>query len=282
MKNIIQLTSENFQQVLGGAGDTVIALQFWSQSSPESVEQQQHLQVIAKDFPEHFVLATLDCDEQRGLASQLAQQVGLQALPTILLLKNGAPLDMLPGAIEAATLYQAITQHLPAQADLIKDEIQAALVDERYNDAFIAAKKAFEIAADDIQITVFYIHSAIKLGKLELAQDLIAHLPADNENRNLLEAELEAALSAQESPEIKALEDKIALTPDNLSLYSELAVLYHSAGQHQKALETLFYILSKDLAFQDCRKQYLDWIAQLPQGDEVAQTYRRKLYSILY
>lgn len=282
MKNIVQLTSENFQQVLGASDDVLIALQFWSQSSPESIEQQQHLHSIATEYPEHFILATLDCDQQRTLASQLAQQVGLQALPTVLLLKNGAPLDMLPGAIEQQALVTAITSHLPAQAELIKQDIQTALVEERYNDAFMLSKKGYELALNDQQILAFYIHSAIKLGKIDLARELLAQLPSDDENLVALNAELESAISAQESPEIKALEEKLAITPDNLTLQNELAVLYHQAGQHQKALESLFFILSKDLSFQECRKQYLEWIAELPSGDEIAQKYRRKLYSILY
>ena len=53
-------------------------------------------------------------------------------------------------------------------------------------------------------------------------------------------------------------------------------------GRKEEALETLFSVLQKDLAFGDARKMFLDVIATLPDGDELAGKYRRKLYSILY
>ena len=52
------------------------------------------------------------------MASQLAQQVGLQTLPTLVLLKDSAPVDVLAGAQTESQVRDALSKHLPAQYTL--------------------------------------------------------------------------------------------------------------------------------------------------------------------
>ena len=89
---------------------------------------------------------------------------------------------------------------------------------------------------------------------------------------------------AARSPEIEALEQQLAVDPDNLDLRHQLALQYTNSGQFREAMEQLIGILRLDLNHADgaTKKLLLDTIFSLGKGDPLAAEYQRKLYSLLY
>ncbi|KKL52123.1 hypothetical protein LCGC14_2288650, partial [marine sediment metagenome] len=99
MNNMVNVNPQNLQQVLGETSQQkLVLLSFYSAQSPECQSQAAILEKIASQYGEHLLVATLDCDIEQQLAAQLAQQIGLQTLPTLVFLKDSAPVDMLAGA----------------------------------------------------------------------------------------------------------------------------------------------------------------------------------------
>jgi putative thioredoxin len=99
-----------------------------------------------------------------------------------------------------------------------------------------------------------------------------------------LRARLEIKRQAARSPEIEALEQRLAVTPDDLDLRAQLAARYTNGGQFREAMECLIDILRRDRNHGEgaTRKLLLDTIASLGKGDPLAVEYQRKLYSLLY
>jgi putative thioredoxin len=99
-----------------------------------------------------------------------------------------------------------------------------------------------------------------------------------------LRALLDIKRQAAKSPEIEALEQRLADAPDDLDVRHQLAVQYSNAGQFKEAMDYLVEILQRDLQHGDgaTRKLLLDTIASLGKGDPLAAQYQRKLYSLLY
>lgn len=285
MSNQIQLNAQNIQQVLGETSQqTLVALSFYSAQSPECQEQARILETLAQQYSQHLVVATLDCDQQQALASQLAQQIGLQALPTLVLLKDGAPVDMLPGAQSEEQIKEALSKHLPQPQDLLLQQAKAALADENLNEAFSFAKQAYDIDSNNARIKLVMADICIQIHKLDDARALIETIGLADQDAyfNNIKAKLELAEQAQDSPEIQALQKQVEQDPENLEAKVKLSVALNEAGRKDEALATLFSVLQKDLNFGDAKKFYLDVIATLPDGDALAAKYRRKLYSILY
>ncbi|WP_105199743.1 MULTISPECIES: tetratricopeptide repeat protein [unclassified Pseudoalteromonas] len=285
MTNQIQLTAENIQQVLGQTSeDNIVALSFYSAQSHECQEQARILDGLAQQYQQHLIVATLDCDLQQALASQLAQQIGLQTLPTLVLLKGGAPVDMLPGAQSEQQIKEALQKHLPQPEDALLQQAKAALAADNLNDAFKYAKQAYEIDPQNARIKLVLTDICIQIHKLDDAKALLDTIALADQDAyyNNIKAKLEQAEQAQDSPEIRLLQQEIEQQGDNLELKVKLAVAFNDAGRKAEALETLFLVLKKDLNFADAKKFYLDIIASLPEGDALAAASRRKLYSILY
>ncbi|MEM0513834.1 tetratricopeptide repeat protein [Pseudoalteromonas sp. YIC-827] len=285
MTNQIQLTAENIQQVLGQTSeDNIVALSFYSAQSHECQEQARILDGLAQQYQQHLIVATLDCDVQQALASQLAQQIGLQTLPTLVLLKGGAPVDMLPGAQSEQQIKEALQKHLPQPEDALLQQAKAALAADNLNDAFKYAKQAYEIDPQNARIKLVLTDICIQIHKLDDAKALLDTIALADQDAyyNNIKAKLEQAEQAQDSPEIRSLQQEIEQQGDNLELKVKLAVAFNEAGRKAESLEALFLVLQKDLNFADAKKLYLDIIASLPEGDALAAASRRKLYSILY
>ncbi|GAP75190.1 thioredoxin domain-containing protein EC-YbbN [Pseudoalteromonas sp. SW0106-04] len=285
MTNQIQLTAENIQQVLGDTSqEKLVVLSFYSAQSPECQEQASILQGIAQQYQQHLVVATLDCDTQQALAGQLAQQIGLQALPTLVLLKEGAPVDMLPGPQSEVQIKEALQKHLPQPQDMLLQQAKDALMVQNHNEAFKLAKQAYDIDSNNSRIKLVLADICIQIHKLDDAKALLETIGLVEQDAyyNNIKAKLELAEQAQDSPEIQALQQTVDDEPENLEAKVNLAVALNEAGKKEDALATLFKVLNKDLNFGDAKKSYLDIIASLPEGDALAAQYRRKLYSILY
>ena len=226
----------------------------------------------------------MDCDIEQQLAAQLAQQIGLQTLPTLVFLKDSAPVDMLAGAQTEQQVRDVLAKHLPAQHELLLEQAKQALIAQDLNSAFNYAKQAYELDTTNARIKLVLADICIQIHKLDDAQALLASV-AENERDAYftnIQAKCEQALLAQESPEIKALQSQVEKYPNDLEIQAELADALNQAGRKEEALELLFNILKKDLNFAQAKPTFLEVIASLPDGDSLAAKYRRKLYSILY
>ncbi|MEH6396527.1 tetratricopeptide repeat protein [Pseudoalteromonas sp.] len=285
MNNMVNVNPQNLQQVLGETSQQkLVLLSFFSAQSPECQSQAAILEKIASQYGEHLLVATLDCDIEQQLAAQLAQQIGLQTLPTLVFLKDSAPVDMLPGAQTEQQIRDVLAKHLPAQHELLLEQAKQALIAQDLNSAFSYAKQAYELDTTNARIKLVLADICIQIHKLDDAQALLATV-AENERDAYftnIQAKCEQALLAQESPQIKSLQSQVEKYPNDLELQAELADALNQAGRKEEALELLFNILKKDLNFAQAKPTFLEVIASLPDGDSLAAKYRRKLYSILY
>ncbi|MEI8652162.1 tetratricopeptide repeat protein [Pseudoalteromonas sp. Hal273] len=285
MSNIVSINAQNLQQVLGETSQQkLVLLNFFSPQSPDCIGQAAILDKVAAEYASYIVVANLDCDAEQALASQLAQQVGLQTLPTLVLLKDSAPVDLLAGVQSEAQIREALAKHLPAQQDLLLEQAKQALLKSDLNAAFNYAKQAYEMDSGNARIKLVLADICIQIHKVDEAQALINTIDAQEQDAyfNNIKAKCEAALEAKDSPEIKEKQQQVEKYPNDLELKEELSILLNEAGRKEEALDVLFTVLQKDLNFNEAKPSFLAIIASLPDGDALAAKYRRKLYSILY
>jgi putative thioredoxin len=285
MSNIVSLNAQNLQQVLGETSQQkLVLLNFFSPQSPECIAQSAVLDKLAAQYTDYIVVANLDCDAEQALAAQLAQQVGLQTLPTLVLLKDSAPVDVLAGVQTDTQIREALAKHLPAQQDLLLEQAKQALLKSDLNAAFNYAKQAYEIDSTNARIKLVLADICIQIHKADEAMALLNTIDVGEQDAyfNNIKAKCEAALEAKDSPEIKVKQDEVEKYPNDLALKEELSTLLNDAGRKEEALEVLFTVLRKDLNFNEAKANFLAIIAALPDGDVLAAKYRRKLYSILY
>ena len=139
--NTVVITLENFQQVIvEGSKSTLVLVDFWAEQVPESIELRDKLVAKVCPFPEHMVMATVDCQTEQ----QIAQQFGIQCLPTAVLVKDGQPIDGLTGPQTDESIQEFLDKHLPKPQDTLLVQAKCELDEGNVNAAFTFITQAYQ------------------------------------------------------------------------------------------------------------------------------------------
>lgn len=280
---MIAITLENFQQVvLDESKNKLVLVAFWAQQISESCELKDKLAAKVAPFTEQIVMATVDCQTEQ----QIAQQFGIQGLPTAILVKDGQPIDGISGPQTDEAIATFLDKHLPKAEDTLLAQAQSALAENNLSDALASITNAYQLDAQRADIKLVLIDVYIQTGKIQDAQallDSIMMVDQDSYYQALL-AKLELASQAANSPEIKALETELEKKPNDIEIQHQLAAQYSQVNRYEDALKMLFRLVQAGEAqTKDKSKDlFLDVLKALPEGDALATKYRRKLYTLLY
>ena len=279
--NGIEITLDNFQQVILDESKTKLVLvDFWAAQVPESIELKDKLAAGLQGFEDHIIYATVDCQTQQ----QIAQQFGIQSLPTAILVKDGQPLDGLTGPQPDEAIHSFLAKHLPKQEDLLLAQAQLLVTENKVNDAFSVISQAHQLDNQRADIKLLLADVYLQLGKTTEADALLTTILMVDQDSNYhaLIAKLELANQAADSPEIKSLEAQLKNDSDNVELQHQLVAQYSQVNRHEEALVLLFRLMQKNSSDAVSKDLYLDVLKALPEGDPLANKYRRKLYTLMY
>lgn len=281
MQNIVDINLENFQQIiLQESQQKFILIDFWANNCEPCDELSPILSRISAEYPNEMILARVNCDEQ----PQIASQFGIRSLPTVMLVKDGQPVDGFAGPQPEPQIREMLEKHLPKAEDGLFDQAVQLVNQGDYQQAFPLIKQAYELNEQRADIKLVYADCSVETGNVELAKQLTATITMVDQDSyfQAIQGKIELAEQAAESPEITALQQALANDPDNMQLKVDLAIQLHQAHQNEEALSLLFSVLKQDLNFADARKVTLDMINALVDGDPLKSQYRRKIYSLLY
>lgn len=281
MQNSVDITIENFQQViLQESATKLVMVEFWAQGYEPSEQLAPVLQAIASKQGENLLHARVDCQAQPDITAQF----GVQNLPTVMLIKDGQPVDGFAGVESEANVQAMLDKHLPKPQDELFAQAIAMAEQANYQEAFTLVKQAFDLDPNRADIKLLLADCQVEVGQVNQAKEILATIglvDQDGYYRAIL-GKIELAEQAAESPEIIALQQALESDPDNLDLKVKLAVQLRQANQIEEALGLMHSVLLKDLNFEDAKKLMLDMINALPDGEPLKSQYRRKVYSLLY
>ncbi|RLQ23633.1 thioredoxin [Seongchinamella sediminis] len=259
-----------------------VVVDFWADWCEPCKVLMPVLEKIATEYAGAFLLAKVNADEQ----GMITQQFGVRSLPTVMVIKDGQPVDGFAGAQSEQEVRAMLGKYLPKPWDGLLQLAREAMDEGDFARALTPLRQAWEESGQLHEITLPYAQALIECMRLDEAQSLLDGVRMADQDAayEQLRAQLEIKREAARSPEIEALEKQLAEDPENLDLMHQLAVQFTNAGQFRDAMEYLVTILRKDLDHGDgaTKKALLDSIASLGKGDPLAAEYQRKLYSLLY
>ena len=259
-----------------------VVVDFWADWCEPCKVLMPLLEKIATEYQGAFLLAKVNADDQQNIA----QQFGVRSLPTVMVIKDGQPVDGFTGAQPETAVRQMLEKFLPAPWDGLLQLANESMQNGDFAAALTPLRQAWEESGRQHEISIAYAHCLIESMRMDEAQAVLDTIMlADHDAAyEQLVAQLEIKREAAKSPEIDALEQQLAADPDNHDVRARLAIQYTNAGRFRDALENLITILQQDLNHADggTKKVLLDTIASLGKGDPLAAEYQRKLYSMLY
>jgi putative thioredoxin len=281
--HIVTIDETNAQQYLVEESmHRPVVVDFWADWCEPCKTLMPLLEKLAEEYQGQFLLAKVNADEQQGIA----QQLGVKSLPTVMVIKEGQPVDGFVGAQPESQIREILDKYLPKPWDGLLQQAQELMAGGDADSALPLLRQAYDDSSHQHDITLAFAQVLIDLKRLDEAEKVLSEVRMADQDAGWeqLQAQLHLQRDAAKSPEIEALEKQIAADPDNFDLRHQLAVQYSTAAMHKEAMETLIAILQvdKDHADGAVRKSLLDIIATLGKGDPLAVEFQRKLFGLMY
>lgn len=281
--NIVEVNESNAQSLLiDESHKRPVVVDFWAEWCGPCRQLMPVLEKLANEFAGAFLLAKVNADEQQMLAGQL----GVRSLPTVMVIKEGQPVDGFAGAQPESVVREMLAKHLPAPWEATAAEATQLLEVGDAAAAIGMLRPAWEESGRDKTLTLLYARALLAANRCDDAEAVLADIKMvdqDAEYEQLM-AQIELSREAAKSPEIEALEQQLAADEGNFEVRVKLAVQLSQAGQYRDALEHLLTVIraDRDYGNGEAKRLYLDTIATIGKGDPLAAEYQRKLFSLLY
>src|SRR5690606_10081834 len=277
------ITIENAQELLiEESFKRPVLVDFWADWCAPCKVLMPILEKLAKEYEGAFLLAKVNADTENMIAGQF----GVRSLPTVMLIKDGQPVDGFVGAKSEAEVRELLAKHLPKPWEAALTQAQALLDANDRQGALPLLRQAYEESAQTPPVACLLAQQLVELNRTDEAEVILKKIKMADQDAfyEQVTAQLQLKQQAAKTPEMTALEDAYAQQPENLQLAYELALQMHQESLHRPALQLLLQILQKDRNFNEgaARKTMTDIIASLGKGDPLAVEFQRKLFTLLY
>ena len=281
--HIVNVDESNAQQLLiDESFKRPVVVDFWADWCAPCKQLMPILEKLANEYAGAFLLAKVNADEQQMLAGQL----GVRSLPTVMVIKDGQPIDGFAGAQPESAVREVLEKHLPSPYLAKLEAVRQLLADGDTAAAITALRPLWEEASRPLEMTLLLAQAYVDGNRCDDAEQVLANVKMVDQNAayEQIAAQIELKREAAKSPELEALEAALAADGANHDVRVKLAVQLSQTGAFRDALEHLLTVLRADRDFGngEAKRLYLDTIATIGKADPLAAEYQRKLFSLLY
>ena len=281
--NVVDIDQHNAQQYLiDESFNRPVVVDFWADWCAPCKQLMPLLEKLADEYAGAFLLVKINADEQQGIS----QQLGVRSLPTVMVFKDGQPVDGFTGAQPETAVREMLQKHLPSPWDAKIAEATELMDQGDTSGALALLRSAWEESNKLLEITLAYAGALVEGNRLDEAEKVLNEVRSVDRDalHEQLMAQIELKREAGKSPEIEELESELASDESNHSVRVKLAVQLTTGAHYRDALEHLLVVLRADRDWNngEAKRLYLDTIASIGKGDPLAAEYQRKLFSILY
>jgi putative thioredoxin len=293
---MIDITVENFEQeVIAASMSQPVLVDFWAPWCGPCKAIGPVLEKLEEEYGGAFKLAKINSDEEQ----QLAGAFGIRSIPTVVLLKNGQPVDGFMGALPEGKVREFLDKHVQA----LEAEEEEELPPEEPGAADPAAQLeklqhavATDPANDDARFD--YVKALLLEGReadARRAFEPVAGKAGVSRRIDALARWLDALDFARGHASPAEFDAKIAANRRDFQARFDRARLLVAQQRWTAAMDELLEILMRDKSWSEdlARKSYIAILeiieppkpkvaeGQIPPDDPTVATYRRRLSSVV-
>jgi len=166
---IFDVTSANFEQlVLENSFHKPVLVDFWAEWCAPCKALMPLLAKITEEYQGELVLAKVNCDIEQDVVARF----GVRSLPTVVLFKDGQPVDGFAGAQPESAIRAMLEPHVQAPAAPEADSLetaQALFAEGRISEAEELLKQALAEDNENAVALIVYARCLAERGELRLA-----------------------------------------------------------------------------------------------------------------
>lgn len=278
--------AEQFEQlVVQNSLHKPVLVDFWAQWCAPCKVLMPLLEKITASYAGELLLAKVDCDVEQEIVARL----GVQSLPTVVLFKDGKPLDGFTGAQSEADIRSMLAKHVAEPAAVEEDLVVTAqsLFD---NGEFAKAEALLKelLSGDDQQPVALLLYARCLLERGALADaEAVINSVTDEAHKHAMasvRAQLAFLRQAAELPDMADLKTRLAKDSSDDEALLQLSIQQLARQGYEPALDNLLqlFIRNRDFSEGAAHKTLLQVFELLGTEHPLVTLYRRRLYQALY
>jgi putative thioredoxin len=273
------------QLVIENSFHKPVLVDFWAEWCAPCKVLLPLLAGIVESYQGEMLLAKVNCD----LEPDIVQRLGVSSLPTVVLFKDGQPVDGFTGAQPESAIRTMLAQHVSEPPAPAADPLETAQA--LFNEAQFGAAEALlkQLLSDDSANAaglILYGRCLAERGELAEAEAALNAVTGDEHKHALAgaRAQLTFLRQAADLPDAAELKSRLAQHPEDDQASYQLAVQQLARQQYEPALEALLRLFIRNRNYADGlpHKTLLQVFELLGNQHPLVTLYRRKLYQAIY
>lgn len=279
---VFDVVQERFEaEVLQASMTTPVLVDFWATWCEPCKTLGPMLEKLAAEYNGAFRLGKVDVDAQQELAGMF----GVRSIPTVVLLKDGQPLDGFTGALTEGELREFLARHLqPLEAAAAPESVDE--VEEAPEQAVNRLQQAIAAEPEKAELKLELALALMRAGNTSGAEAELIALPANlaiDARALRLRSELDLHGALASAPTVAELRQRIAADATDWDAHDLLGVRLLLEGDAEAGLDSFLVVLKGNREWHENqpKKRLLAAFATIDDAELVGR-YRRKMASLLF
>ena len=283
---IFDVTTATFDQaVIENSFHKPVLVDFWADWCAPCKALMPLLAQIAESYQGELLLAKVDCEAEQDIVARF----GIRSLPTVVLFKDGQPVDGFAGAKPESEIRALLEPHVqlppPADEDPL-EQAQALFAEGRISEAEAVLVTLLGEDNTNAAALILYARCLAERGELGEAQTVLDAVKSDAHKAALAGAKAQITFlrQAADLPDAADLKARLAQNPQDDEAAYQLAVQQLARQQYDAALEGLLKLFIRNRSYNEGlpHKTLLQVFELLGNDHPLVTVYRRKLFAALY
>ncbi len=283
---IFDVTDAQFEQwVIENSFHKPVLVDFWAEWCAPCKALMPLLAKITEEYQGELLLAKVNCDVEQGTVMRF----GIRSLPTVVLFKDGQPVDGFAGAQPESAIRALLAPHVAQPPAPPADLLEVARGYYAAGQASAAEETLRELLHEENEnasALILYARCLAERGELAEADVVLNAVCGDGHKQELAaaRAQLTFLRQAADLPDAADLKTRLAQNAHDDEAAWQLAIHQLARQQYETALDALLRLFVRNRHYGDDlpRKTLVQVFDLLGNEHPLVTTYRRRLYQALY
>jgi putative thioredoxin len=280
----LNITAETFMtDVVEASAHMPVLVDFWAPWCAPCRQLMPILDRLAQEYAGRFKLAKVNTDEQQ----ELAQQIGIRSLPTVVLFKDRTAVDHFMGLVPEAQIRELLDKHVPRAPEGPLERARSLKAAGDFAGARALLEQARSHTPEDIALQTELAELRALDGDVDGAREELERLRGVEPNHSgvkRLAALIEFSEIIAAYPDVRTLRERVQADPNNLELRHALAVHHLLGGDVEPALSTWLDMLRNHRSFKNdlARRSLILAFELIGDADPIVARTRREMAKTLF